>query len=1391
MKLKSFPRGGKEVQKRKPSDLLFDKYEKIGKRNCEKQRVKKQDKGEPNFIPNTAERLSYATISEGLVVLGCIYEVTNYDLLISLPGGLVGRAQITDISECYTNLLQSLVKSQDSQTNELKSLPELYTYGDYVVCYVKAIQPQETWQISISLEPSLINQSLDVTYLDSGSKIVCTISSIEDHGYVVDTGLINVRAFISTKESGNKKCLFPGKQLLCYVKEVKTNENTSTIILTLKQKLVKAICETEIKSLDSLMPGTKFNLSIKKVLSNGLCVSLDENNIGFINQTYLDEPLSKYSNNLNITGTLLYILPTIKFAYFSSTIDKNRDNTIKPGDVVKEATVLFRESGGIVLQLAKSGIRGFVSFKRTSVEYDTIIEKFASGTTHKCRILSYSWLDGIYICTMQRSLLEQKYFSLSDFKPGDVINVKITNIDKVNGFINVQHGKFNGQIAPDHISDEGLSALKKLKVDEEVEARVLSVHIDRKKIYLTLKRSLITSDLPILANIQDAKIDAKHHATIIQIHKHGILVKFFGDIKGWIPHFALDMLTSNVNWNYSIGQTILVKIQTVNTDSGEITLNVANQDIQVEKATFDIGEEVEGTIIESSTQGLYLRISRNEGQTVSTGFLPAGHMSPCMEIAALLASKYVPGDTLSALVFATVPNLILTRTFVTQGRYRNFEKLKIGDCIPCTIKDMEPDGIRLILPVAECTPFGYVSYSNVSNFNLLHTNQILMAKIFSINKKEQQLGLTLSLKKIYDDLSDPKSRMVAALDTLILYFNKLVELSRNSYYKNRPIASVKLGQRVTGTIEKITADGLVVQLQNNLLGIVSKDHYSENKKIGDKISGTIIWKNYVHELVELTTLSSIMHKISAKQNKQIQFPDGKLLRGRILMVTNWFILIFLQGIGKGTLAAIPVRRHINDLQPDLTPYTIHSKIKCYALLNSKESDIMPLCIIKSAFEKKYCVREKSGDNNNLKRKKQNQENVVLTKKIKIEKLQEVPKMENKGKRNREKPENDLEKEYSKTICDEQIGEEKIKLEDTKPSKKNLRDTLKNVNNDKDNEQRPRTSACGFFWDSNPDLTLLQDKESSSDSEDEIEEKPKLKNKKLSAAERREQERQKEREIRQREEALANNLLPNSVDQFDRLVLASPDSSIIWLQYMAYHLQTTEIEKARAVARRAVKTINFREENEKLNVWNAWLNLESKYGIPESLNDVFQEAVRSNDSLKIYNHMLTVHVEAGRQIELEKTINTMIGKFKHIPEVWFNCGEALVKMGLKDKSRHIMQRALQSLPASEHVNLMARFAIMENKFGDKERAQTLFEQILSSYPKRVDIWSCYVDSLVKSNDIDIARKVLERAVLQVLPPRKMKILYKKFINLEEQHGTQEDVIRVQQMAVEYVEKQCAR
>lgn len=57
--------------------------------------------------------------------------------------------------------------------------------------------------------------------------------------------------------------------------------------------------------------------------------------------------------------------------------------------------------------------------------------------------------------------------------------------------------------------------------------------------------------------------------------------------------------------------------------------------------------------------------------------------------------------------------------------------------------------------------------------------------------------------------------------------------------------------------------------------------------------------------------------------------------------------------------------------------------------------------------------------------------------------------------------------------------------------------------------------------------------------------------------------------------LEGDLLPTSADDFDRLLLQSPNSSIIWLRYMAFHLESAEIEKARAIAERALKSISFR------------------------------------------------------------------------------------------------------------------------------------------------------------------------------------------------------------------------
>jgi len=99
--------------------------------------------------------------------------------------------------------------------------------------------------------------------------------------------------------------------------------------------------------------------------------------------------------------------------------------------------------------------------------------------------------------------------------------------------------------------------------------------------------------------------------------------------------------------------------------------------------------------------------------------------------------------------------------------------------------------------------------------------------------------------------------------------------------------------------------------------------------------------------------------------------------------------------------------------------------------------------------------------------------------------------------------------------------------------------------------------------------------------------------------------------------------PESNADFERVLLGSPNSSYLWIQYMSFQLQLAEIDKARAIAQRALATISFREEQEKLNVWLALLNLENVYGTDESLEVAFRDAARHNDSKTVHLRLASI------------------------------------------------------------------------------------------------------------------------------------------------------------------------
>ena len=105
--------------------------------------------------------------------------------------------------------------------------------------------------------------------------------------------------------------------------------------------------------------------------------------------------------------------------------------------------------------------------------------------------------------------------------------------------------------------------------------------------------------------------------------------------------------------------------------------------------------------------------------------------------------------------------------------------------------------------------------------------------------------------------------------------------------------------------------------------------------------------------------------------------------------------------------------------------------------------------------------------------------------------------------------------------------------------------------------------------------------------------------------------------------------PESSSDFERVLLGSPNSSYLWIQYMSFQLQLSEIDKAREVAKRALSTISFREEAEKLNVWIALMNLENVYGTEESLESTFKDAARHCEPKTVHLRLASILEESGK------------------------------------------------------------------------------------------------------------------------------------------------------------------
>ncbi|KAJ5894067.1 hypothetical protein N7495_005758 [Penicillium taxi] len=310
-------------------------------------------------------------------------------------------------------------------------------------------------------------------------------------------------------------------------------------------------------------------------------------------------------------------------------------------------------------------------------------------------------------------------------------------------------------------------------------------------------------------------------------------------------------------------------------------------------------------------------------------------------------------------------------------------------------------------------------------------------------------------------------------------------------------------------------------------------------------------------------------------------------------------------------------------------------------------------------------------------------------------------------------------------------------------------------------------ASGFDWSGN--IQAEESKAADSDNEDSKKKKKKS--------------RKAEIQIDRTGDLDANG--PQSVADFERLLLGEPDSSLLWLQYMAFQLELGEVEKARTIAERALRTISMGQDSEKLNIWIALLNLENTYGDDDSLEEIFKRACQYNDPQEIYERMISIYIQSGKNEKADDLFRTAMKKkiSNQSPKFFLNYASFLFDtMAAPARARGLLSRALQSLPAHTHIETTSKFGQMEFRSanGDVERGRTVFEGLLSSFPKRIDLWNVLIDLEIKVGDAEQVRRLFERVLgLQSkkgtisidankkLKPKQARFLFKKWLEFEEQ------------------------
>jgi rRNA biogenesis protein RRP5 len=414
------------------------------------------------------------------------------------------------------------------------------------------------------------------------------------------------------------------------------------------------------------------------------------------------------------------------------------------------------------------------------------------------------------------------------------------------------------------------------------------------------------------------------------------------------------------------------------------------------------------------------------------------------------------------------------------------------------------------------------------------------------------------------------------------------------------ISQLKVNDVIRGFVKNVSDKGLFVNLGGNVTAYVRvsdlSDSYVKDWKsefeVDQLVKGKIVFVDPQTNNVRMSLKASVIDKDYVVPISFSDIKVGQVITGKIRKVEEFGVFILIDGSDK--VSGLCHRSEMAEKRVEDVKklYEEGDAVKAIVLKVDPEKKRISFGLKASYFESGAEAEEESEDDD-------------------LSGMQGV-----KIGGESDEDDEDSEEDENGGIDLNDIADIESGAEQTEESDEELVDA-------EDNSGVAALNAGGFDWTG--DVLDQVDEQSRAESDDEdADEKPKKKKR-----------RKAEIKIDRTGDLDANG--PQSVSDFERLLLGQPDSSELWIQYMAFQMQLSELEKAREVAERAIKSINIREETEKMNVWIALLNLENAYGSDETVEEVFKRACQYNDAQEIHERLTSIYIQSGKhEVSLYKS-----------------------------------------------------------------------------------------------------------------------------------------------------------